>query len=395
MKTQPQVTYDEQLRIDGVLTLIQAGVLHYFRLPHPALWSPVLQRMRAGGSNAVEVPFPWAYHSPAGGLYDFTGPRDIARLLDEIEAAGLWLIADVGPWIDADLNAGGLPAWFVHTPGVRPECASVVPPGPSFAFLRYVREWWERLLPFLIERPNLLLLNIDPGPCVEGQGLPRYLHALIEMARELGALGLFAAPAHHFTTDGEAPAIAGATILPLYRQDRDTLLGETQWNGEPARLPRTGYCAIVHPRQRKPRTVAPAALEHPRILISRILGQGCVAVRAHARVYRDQLGVLGHNGCLYCPRRWCTDGGRRSARAGIFPRAAIGTYGRDPWQRADRCATSIHSLRHNKPNTACHTCSRHHSRSFSRHGQRERGRDAPFASPRRRDARNAPHCPAG
>ncbi|MEJ5311087.1 MAG: beta-galactosidase [Anaerolineae bacterium] len=271
------VTYDGQLHIDGVPALIQAGTLHYFRLPHPVLWPPVLQRMRAGGLNVVVIPFPWAYHSPAGGLYDFTGPRDIARLLDEVEAAGLWLIADVGPWIEADLSAGGLPAWFVDAPGVRPDCTSAVPPGPSFTFLRYVREWWERLFPFLLRRPNLLLLAVDPGSCAEGQGLARYLRALIELARELGAPGLCAAPAQHLTTANEAHATPGATILPLHWWDREGLLDETPWNGEAEGLHvlETGppFTRDSESRERLRQRLGP---EHPRLLISRILGQSAV-----------------------------------------------------------------------------------------------------------------------
>jgi hypothetical protein len=294
MKTRPQVTYDGQLRINGVPALIQAGALHYFRLPHPALWSPVLQRMRAGSLNAVVVPFPWAYHSPAAGMagpanfYDFTGPRDIARLLNEIEAAGLWLIADVGPWIEADLNAGGLPAWFVNAPGVRPECASIVPPGPSFAYLRYVREWWERLFPFFVERPNLLFLAVDPGLCAEGQGLSRYMRALVELAQELGASGLFAAPTHHLPSDSEVHPIAGTTILPLHRSDRDTLLDEAQWEGDPAgfHMLETAptFTRDSENRERLRQRLGP---EHPRLLISRVLGQGALRytlVPAHTGV---------------------------------------------------------------------------------------------------------------
>jgi len=277
MQTRSQVIYETRLRIDGAPALIQAGTLHYFRLPHPALWSPVLQRMRAGGLNAAVVPFPWAYHSPAGGLYDFTGPRDITRLLDEIEAAGLWLVADVGPWIDADLNAGGLPAWFVNMPGVRPDCASIVPPGPSFTFLRYVREWWERLFPFLVKRPNLLFFAVDPGPCVAGQGLSRYARALIKMARELGAPGLFTVPAPHLPTDGETPASDGASIRPLHRWDRDELLDETQWNGEPGgfHILKTAplFTRDSESRERLRQRLGP---EHPRLLISRVLGQGAL-----------------------------------------------------------------------------------------------------------------------
>ncbi len=277
MSIRPQVTFNPQLHIDGVPTLLQGGTLHYFRLPHPDLWTPVLQRMRSGGLNAVLIPFPWAYHSPAAGLYDFTGPRDVRRLLDAVEAAGLWLIPDVGPWIEADLNAGGLPNWFIHTPGVRPDCSGDVPPGPSFAFLRYGREWWEQLFPFFIARPNLLLLALNPGPCADGRGLPRYLRALAELARELGAPTWLAAPAQHLSADEKT-----AAILPLHDLPADAL--------PPAQVEREGLpiLQITPPftwdSESRERLQRRLGAEHPRLSIGRVLGQsatGYILAPAH------------------------------------------------------------------------------------------------------------------
>ncbi|MBN1246507.1 MAG: beta-galactosidase, partial [Anaerolineae bacterium] len=105
------VVTPEAITLDGRPALIQAGALHYFRLPHAGLWSPVLDRIRMGGLNAVLVPLPWSYHSPEAGFHDFTGPRDLGRLFDDVERAGLWLIPHLGPWVGAGLDAGGLPAW--------------------------------------------------------------------------------------------------------------------------------------------------------------------------------------------------------------------------------------------------------------------------------------------
>ena len=48
---------------------------------------------RMGGLNAVLVPLPWAYHSPEVGFHDFTGPRDLGRLFDDVERAGLGVTA--------------------------------------------------------------------------------------------------------------------------------------------------------------------------------------------------------------------------------------------------------------------------------------------------------------
>ena len=58
------------------------GEFHYFRLPSPDLWLDIFQKMKAAGFNAVSIYFDWGYHSPAPGVYDFTGVRDVDKLLD-------------------------------------------------------------------------------------------------------------------------------------------------------------------------------------------------------------------------------------------------------------------------------------------------------------------------
>jgi hypothetical protein len=212
METPSSISVERgRLRVDGRPALIQAGTLHYVRLPHPDLWDPVLQRMRMAGLNAVVVPCPWAYHSPAPGHYDVTGPRDLEYLFDVVADNGLWLIPHAGPWVPAQMNAGGLPPWFMHHPDVQPHCESTAPVGPSFAFLRYVREWWEQVLPLLRERPNLLLLALDPGPCVGQGALPRYVTALIDLAQEMGVEVPLVTPA----LPGAAESVA---LVPLYRR---------------------------------------------------------------------------------------------------------------------------------------------------------------------------------
>jgi hypothetical protein len=188
----------EGLTIDGRAALIQAGALHYARLPHPDLWRPILARMRMGGLNAVMIPCPWAYHSPAPGFYDFTGPRDLARLLDDVEQFGLWLIPHVGPWIGAGLDGGGIPPWLLRMPEAVPRCdggtfegdtstAHILEPAPPpDELLRQVSTWWERLFPFFQGRDNLVLALLDPGCCAE-QPLPAsYAGALYKLARRTG-----------------------------------------------------------------------------------------------------------------------------------------------------------------------------------------------------------------
>jgi len=107
------VTYDGySLMIDGKRTYIWSGEFHYFRLPSPDLWRDVLQKMKAAGFNAASIYFDWAYHSPKAGVYDFTGVRDVDELLDIAQQVGIYVIARPGPYINAEVDGGGLPDWL-------------------------------------------------------------------------------------------------------------------------------------------------------------------------------------------------------------------------------------------------------------------------------------------
>jgi beta-galactosidase GanA len=112
------VTYDDySFMLDGRRTYLWAGEFHYYRLPSPDLWWDVLTKMKAGGFNAVSLYFDWAYHSPRPGVYDFSGIRDVDRLLTMAEDAGLYVIARPGPYINAEVDSGGFPAWLNQQPG--------------------------------------------------------------------------------------------------------------------------------------------------------------------------------------------------------------------------------------------------------------------------------------
>jgi beta-galactosidase len=108
------ITYDQySLMIDGQRTWLWSAEFHYFRLPSPDLWRDQLSKLKATGFTAVSFYFSWAYHSPAPGGYDFTGVRDVGRLLDIAADVGLYVIARPGPYINAELDSGGYPAWLV------------------------------------------------------------------------------------------------------------------------------------------------------------------------------------------------------------------------------------------------------------------------------------------
>jgi len=112
------VTFDKySLMVDGRRLVLWSGEFHPFRLPSPSLWPDVLQKMRANGYNAVSIYVNWSYHSPAPGSYDFTGVRDLDRFLALAAAVGIFVTVRPGPYINAEVDAGGFPGWLTATPG--------------------------------------------------------------------------------------------------------------------------------------------------------------------------------------------------------------------------------------------------------------------------------------
>ncbi len=128
------VTFDGySFLVDGTRTYLWSGEFHYFRLPSPDLWLDIFQKMKAAGFNATSLYFDWGYHSPAPGVYDFTGVRDVDKLLDMAQQAGLYVIARPAPYINAEVDGGGLPGWLT----TKDEKNRTDDP----QFLKYADEW--------------------------------------------------------------------------------------------------------------------------------------------------------------------------------------------------------------------------------------------------------------
>ncbi len=153
------VSYDNySFKLDGRRLMVQAAEFHYFRLPSPDLWRDILQKQKAAGFNAVSLYFDWAYHSPKAGVYDFTGVRDVDRLLREAERAGLWVIARPGPYINAETSGGGFPSWLKQVPGRARSSA----PGYTAAY----RDWLRHINPIIARHQvtrggSVILYNVE------------------------------------------------------------------------------------------------------------------------------------------------------------------------------------------------------------------------------------------
>lgn len=136
------VTWDHySLSIDGERTFVYSGEVHPFRLPSPSLWPDVLEKMRAAGFTTVTAYFDWGYASPAPGVYDFSGIRDVGRFLRDAAAAGLYVIARPGPYINAEADGGGFPGWLARMAGT--------PRSSDPRYLQYAKEWLHAVDPII------------------------------------------------------------------------------------------------------------------------------------------------------------------------------------------------------------------------------------------------------
>ncbi|MYM36317.1 cellulase family glycosylhydrolase [Duganella sp. FT94W] len=111
--TPRKVSWDEHsLMVDGKRIVVWSGEIHPFRLPSPSLWRDVIQKMKAVGFNGIAFYFDWGYHSPAPGVYDFNGVRNVERAIEIAEEEGMYIIARTGPYVNAELTGGGFPGWM-------------------------------------------------------------------------------------------------------------------------------------------------------------------------------------------------------------------------------------------------------------------------------------------
>lgn len=155
------VTFDKySFKINGKREFILGGSIHYYRLPSHKLWEERLRLLKECGLNTIDIYFPWNYHSPQDGVYDFSGIRDVDYLLDLIEENNFYLVARPGPYICSEVDAGGFPGWLLKK-GVVLRCQKKGKFFYDAEYLKYTREWYEQIVPKIAKRKNLILFQIE------------------------------------------------------------------------------------------------------------------------------------------------------------------------------------------------------------------------------------------
>ncbi|OMD41814.1 glycoside hydrolase family 35 protein [Paenibacillus odorifer] len=128
-----------------------SGALHYFRII-PEYWQDRLLKLKACGLNTVETYIPWNLHEPEEGCFNFVGFADIEAFVKLAGELGLHVILRPSPYICAEWEFGGLPAWLLADDNIRLRCNDKV-------YLAKVDAYFDELLPRL--RP---LLSTNGGP---------------------------------------------------------------------------------------------------------------------------------------------------------------------------------------------------------------------------------------
>ncbi|XP_063888781.1 beta-galactosidase-like isoform X2 [Scylla paramamosain] len=151
-----EIDYENsQFLKDGQPYRIVSGSIHYFRVL-AADWFDRLWKLRMAGFNTVQTVVEWATHEPRQGEYHFSGNNDLEAFIKTAQRVGLDVILDIGPYIYAERDMGGLPYWLLKQhPDIRLNTSSP-------AFKRHMDNWMRKeLLPRI--RPMMYESN---GPII-------------------------------------------------------------------------------------------------------------------------------------------------------------------------------------------------------------------------------------
>ncbi|KIY63787.1 glycoside hydrolase family 35 protein [Cylindrobasidium torrendii FP15055 ss-10] len=107
------VSFDNySLSLLGQRLFLHSGEFHTYRLPVPDLWPDILQKVKAAGFNSLSIYTHMGSINPAPGVIDFDGYRALKPLYEAAKEAGIWLVMRPGPYINAEISAGGLAHWL-------------------------------------------------------------------------------------------------------------------------------------------------------------------------------------------------------------------------------------------------------------------------------------------
>ena len=181
----------EDFYLNGKPFKILSGAIHYFRV-HPDDWYHSLYNLKAIGFNTVETYVPWNLHEPQKGQFEDEGILDLEAFLQLAQDLGLYAIVRPSPYICAEWEWGGLPAWLLKE-DLRVRSSDE-------RFLAHLDDYYAYLLPKLAKRQlvnggNILMFQVENEYGSYGEE-KAYLKAVADLMRKYGLSAPF------FTSDG-------------------------------------------------------------------------------------------------------------------------------------------------------------------------------------------------
>lgn len=173
---------------------LYSGAIHYFRV-HPNYWRDRLLKLKAMGLNTVETYVAWNMHESKEGEFNFEGFSDVKRFLSIAKEVGLYAIVRPGPYICAEWDFGGFPAWLLKYEDIALR---------SFdeKYMYFVKRYLERLFEEIGDMQhskggNVIAMQVENEYGSYGRD-KKYLSALKKIYRDAGIDCLL------FTSDGES-----------------------------------------------------------------------------------------------------------------------------------------------------------------------------------------------
>mmetsp|Transcript_87373 Transcript_87373/g.154925 ORF Transcript_87373/g.154925 Transcript_87373/m.154925 type:complete len:642 (+) Transcript_87373:18-1943(+) len=171
---------------DGQPFNLRSGSLHYFRVPKP-YWRDRMQRMKALGLNGVTAYVAWNYHEATEGVY--TDLSDVTEFLDVAKSEGMLVVLRPGPYICAEWEFGGLPAWLLWNdkPGLKLRTHELQ---YMSAVERWLRVLYKKLESYTYSRDGpVAIIQIENeygsfGNCNENPLDAAYMQSLLNLATQ-------------------------------------------------------------------------------------------------------------------------------------------------------------------------------------------------------------------
>lgn len=179
---QNQIEIKDDIYLNGEKFKIISGSIHYFRVV-PEYWKDRLEKLKAMGCNTVETYVAWNIHEPKEGEFHFEEENDLCGFIELAQELGLYVILRPSPYICAEWEFGGFPAWLLTKPGIRLRCNNKV-------YLDCVERYYDKLIPMIVpyqftKGGPVLMLQIENEYGSYGND-KEYLNALKTMMVERG-----------------------------------------------------------------------------------------------------------------------------------------------------------------------------------------------------------------